>query len=66
MKALLVPDDLDRHEHAEFVVNTSDNLPETPLAEDVDDLVSEREVITGYDGVVSPLVIIPEVGRVRM
>lgn len=61
VEPLLVPDDLDSHKLAELVIDTPDNLSETTLAEDVEDLVPVRQVVTEDNLIVPSIIVVTKV-----
>lgn len=63
VEALLVPDDLDRDHLARLVVAALEDLAEGTLAKDVDDLVTEPDVVVGDKEVVAALVVEAKVVR---
>lgn len=66
MESLLVANDLDGNKHACLVINAPDDLAKTSLSEHIDNLIAVGEVVARHDGVVSTLVVVAEVGRVRL
>lgn len=66
MEPFLVSDDFDGNENAEFMVNTPHYLSKTSLAENIYNFVSVREVVTGNNGVVSSLIVVPKVWCIRL
>lgn len=63
MESLLVPDDLHRYQRAGLVIDAPHNLAEAPLAQDVDDLISIREVISNHNVVVPAIIVVAEIRR---
>ena len=62
MEALLVPNDLDRHKNAGFMVDAPNDLTEASLTKQINHLVSIREMVAIDNVVVTTLVVITEVG----
>ena len=61
VEALLVPDDLDRHQATSLVINAPCDLAKTAFPEDVDYLVPIRQMITYNDIIVPPLIVISKI-----
>ena len=66
VKSFLIADDFNRDKTAGFVVNASHDLPKTSLAQHVDHLVPICEVVTDDNVVIAPIVIIAEIGSLRI
>lgn len=62
VESFLVPDDFDRDEAAGFVINTSHDLSETSLAQNINHLISICKVIADNNVVIAPIVIVAEIG----
>lgn len=61
MEALLVPDDLDGHVVVRLVVERANHLPETALANHLEDLVAVRDVVMAYLVVAAVVVVVAAV-----
>src|SRR5690606_16819192 len=62
MEPFLVANDLDCNQRALAMIDATDNLTETSLPENVDDLVSIREMVSRYNVVVPTVVVVAIVG----
>lgn len=66
VEALLVSNNLHCDKCASLVIDTSDDLSKASLAKNVYNFVSESQMISWYDAVVTPFVIIAKVGGTRL
>lgn len=65
VKTLLVTDDLDSDEAAGHVVDAANDLAERAFAKDVNDFVSEAEVVPNDNGVITTFVIVSMIACIR-
>lgn len=66
MEPLLIANDLDSDQNPCLVIDAAHNLAEASLSKNVDNLIPVRKVVSWYDGVIAALIVISEIGPVRV
>lgn len=62
MEPLFVPDDLDSDKTASLVIDATHYLSKTALAQEINDFIAIRQVVTKDNVVVAPLIVISKIG----
>lgn len=66
MEPLFVANNLDGNQDTSLVIDASHHLPEASLSKHIDDLIPIREVVAWHNCVVATLIVVSEVGTIRL